>query len=116
MYRIHHHLGLKLLTRLRLGLNHLNKHRFKYNFKNYINPLCACSLELKSTKNFFLHCHYSSLRISFLDDLNNISPQFILFPEDVFVKTLLHGNPMFDENDNQKILETLIRYILDSKI
>ena len=67
-------------------------------------------------QTFFLHCHYySALRISFLDDLNNISPQFALFPEDMFVKTLLYGNPMFDENDNQEILETLIRYILDSK-
>ena len=56
-----------------------------------------------------------TLRISFLDDLNNISPQFALFPEDMFVKTLLYGNPMFDENDNQETLETSIRYILDSK-
>ena len=31
-----------------------------------------------------------------------ISPQVALFPEDVFVKTLLYGNPIFDENDNQK--------------
>ena len=62
-----------------------------------------------------MHCHYySALRISFLNDLNNISPQFALFPEDVFVKTLLYGNPIFDQNDDQEILETLIRYILDS--
>ena len=116
IYRIHHPLGLKLLTRLRLGLSHLNEHRFKHNFKNCINPLCTCSLEVESTKHFFLHCHYySALRISFLDNLNNISPQFALFPEDVFVKTLLYGNLMFDENDNQEILETSIRYILDSK-
>ena len=58
---------------------------------------------------------FRALRISFLDDLDNISPQFALFPEDVFVRTLLYGNPMFDENENQEILKTLIRYILDSK-
>ena len=29
--------------------------------------------------------------------------------------TLLYGNPIFDGNDNQQILETLIRCILDSK-
>ena len=34
----------------------------------------------------------------------------------MFVKKLLYGNPIFDENDNQEILETLIRYIIiDSK-
>ena len=59
--------------------------------------------------------YYSALHISFLDDLNNISPQFTLFPEDMFVKTLLYGNQTFDENDNQEILETSVRYILDSK-
>ena len=116
IYGIHHPLGLKLLTRLRLGLSPFNKHRFKHNFKNCINPLCTCSLEVESTKHFFPHCHYySALRISFLNDLNNISPQFALFPEDVFVKTLLYGNPMFDENGNQEILGTSIRYILNSK-
>ena len=32
-----------------------------------------------------------------LNDLNNISPQFAPLPEDVFVKTLLYGGPIFDE-------------------
>ena len=116
MYRIHHPFGLKLLTRLRLGSSHLSKHRFKHNFKNCINPLCTCSLEIETTKHFFLHCHYYSVfHITFLNDLNNISPQFALFHEGVSVKTLLYGNPMFDENDSQKILETSIRYTRDSK-
>ena len=65
---------------------------------------------------FYLRCYYySALRISFLNDLNDISPKFALLPVDVFVKTLLYGNPIFDESDCQKILETSIRYILDSK-
>ena len=116
IYRTHCPLDLKLLTRLRLGLSHLKENRFNHSFKNFINPLCTCSLEVESTKHFFLHCHYYSvLCISFLNNLNNISPQFALFPEDVFIKTLLYGNPMFDENDSEKILETSIRYILDSK-
>ena len=38
--------GLKLLTRLRLGLSHLNEHRFNHNFQNYINALGSCSFEL----------------------------------------------------------------------
>ena len=36
------------------------------------------------------------------------SPQFALFPEDVFVRILLYGNPIFYENENHRILETLI--------
>ena len=56
-FNIHNPLGLKLLTRLRLGLSHLNYHRFNHNFKDCINPLCLFSLEVESTVHFFLHCH-----------------------------------------------------------
>ena len=53
IYWIHHSLGLKLLSRLTLGLSHLNEHRFKHNFENCINSLFTCSLEVESTKHFF---------------------------------------------------------------
>ena len=51
-------LEIKFLTRLRLGLSHLNEHKFKHNFQNCLNPLCSCSLEVKSTIHYFLHCHF----------------------------------------------------------
>ena len=38
-YGIHNPTGLKLLTRLRLGLSHLNDHKFNHNFKDCISPL-----------------------------------------------------------------------------
>ena len=34
---IHNPNGLKLLTRFRLGLSHLNEHKFNYNFKDCVN-------------------------------------------------------------------------------
>ena len=37
---------LTLLTRLRRGLSHLNKHKFNHNFKECVNPLCSSSLRL----------------------------------------------------------------------
>ena len=40
---------------------------------------------------------FSILSMKDLNDLNNISPQFAPLPEDVFVKTLLYGGPIFDE-------------------
>ena len=51
-------LEIKFLTRLRLGLSHLNEHKFKHNFQNCLNSLCFCSLEVESTIQFFLHCHF----------------------------------------------------------
>ena len=37
--------GIKLITRLQLGLSHVNEHRFNHNLNNCINPLCTCSIQ-----------------------------------------------------------------------
>ena len=58
-YNIHNPLGLKLLSRLRLGLSHSNEHRFNHNFERCLNPLCTCILEVEPTTHFILHCHHS---------------------------------------------------------
>ena len=42
--------GLKLLTRLRLGLSHLSDPKFKHNFLDTINPLCGCRSGIETTK------------------------------------------------------------------
>ena len=49
-------IGLKLLTRLRLGCSHLSHH----NFQDCLNPLCSCSLEIEDTVHYLLHCHHFS--------------------------------------------------------
>ena len=38
----YNHKGIRLMTRLRLGLSHLHKHKFNHNFQNCINPPCSC--------------------------------------------------------------------------
>ena len=58
VYNIHNPTGLKLLTMLRLGISHINEHRFNHNFRDCVNPLCPCSLEVQSSSHFFVHCHY----------------------------------------------------------
>lgn len=94
LYATHHSLGLKLLTRFTLSLSHLDKHRFKHNFESCFNPPLHVLSKLTQLTIFFLHCHYYlAFHIFFLDYLNTISPQFELFPEDVFVKILLYGFP-----------------------
>ena len=54
IFGIFNPLGLKLITKCRLGLSHLNVHRFNHNFNNCINPLalCTCSLNTESTVHF----------------------------------------------------------------
>ena len=48
IYSINNLVGLKLLTHLRLGLSHLDGHKFNHNFQNCINPLCSYSLVVKN--------------------------------------------------------------------
>ena len=50
----------KFLTCLRLGLSHLNAHRFPHNFQDCLNPLCSCNLETEDTSRYLLHCHHFS--------------------------------------------------------
>ena len=47
--------GLKLLTRLRLGLCHL-RYKCRHSFQGCINPICKCGLEIDTATHFLLLC------------------------------------------------------------
>ena len=42
IFDIRNPLGIKLLTRLRLGLSHLHEHKFRHCFQDTSSPLCEC--------------------------------------------------------------------------
>ena len=113
VFDIFNPLGLELITRLRLGLSHLNGHRFKHNFSDCINPLCTCSLDIESTVHYFLHCnYYNSARISLLIDLNPVGRTLLSLSDLSLVNILLYGGPQFDDSQNAYILNSSIKYIL----
>ena len=56
-------LGIKLLTRIRLGLSHLHKHKFRHCFQDILNSLCECGKDTESTFFFF----FTISAVSFLD-------------------------------------------------
>ena len=115
-YNIHNPLGLKLLTRLRLGLSHLNNHRFNHNFENCLNPLCTCSLEVESTTHFFLHCHhFSAIRITFNNSLKAIDKDILKLSDSSLTKVILYGDSKYNDIQNHNVLNSTITYILDSK-
>ena len=115
LYGIHDPLGIKLLTRIRLGLSHLREHKFRHNFQDTINPLCTCSLETEDTNHFFLRCqNFSTLRTTLLDELNTIEPNLIFLNENDFIKTLLFGNPAFSCEINKSIIKCTLRYLKNS--
>ena len=51
VFNIHDQIGIKLLTRLTLGLSHLNEHRFNHIFQNCKNPQCICSSSQQLTSS-----------------------------------------------------------------
>ena len=55
-FNCYNHKGIRLMSRLRLGLIHPRKHKFNHNFQNCINPFCNCGMDIESTSHFFLHC------------------------------------------------------------
>ena len=109
-------IGLKLLTRLRLGLNHLNEHKFNHNFEKCVNSLCTCSLEAKTTSHFFLHCHYyHPIRLTLFDELCEIDMNLPNLAEEKFLNIILYGSSLLSDSQNQSILNSTIKYIADSK-
>ena len=116
VYYTHYPIELKLLTRLKLGLSHLNEHKFKHNFQDSINPLCTCSLEIESLSHFLLCCHYfKSIRSTIFSELQSTDANIIKFSDNEIVELLLCGSPKFDTDQNHKILSVCISFILKSE-
>ena len=57
-FAIHDPAGVKLLSRLWLKFSHLNKHKFRHNFKDAPSPMCDCGSETETTDHFFLSCPF----------------------------------------------------------
>ena len=96
IYNINNPVGLNLSTRLRLGLGHLNEHRFNHNFLNCINPLCSCSLEIESTSHVLLHCrHYTNIRVTLLNSISEIIGNTFNINDECLVNLLLFGSQKY---------------------
>ena len=91
VYNIFDPKSLTFRTRLRLGLNHLNEHRFRHNFQDCLNPLCSCSLEIEDTSHYLLHCHhFSHHRVVLMNSVKSICDNFDSMPDNVREDLLLY--------------------------
>ena len=48
----------ELLARLQLGFSHPRQHKFRNDFRDILNPLCPCNIEVETTTHYFLRCHF----------------------------------------------------------
>ena len=49
VFKCHNPKGIKLITRLRLGLSHLREHKFKLGFLDSLNPICSCGQNIETS-------------------------------------------------------------------
>ena len=105
----HNPQGLKLLTRLRLGLIHLRYHKFKYNFLDTINPLCSCGSDIETTLHFLLYRpNFMECRDTLLSEISEINSEVITCNDLALVGTLLFGDNSFSQCDNSRILDATL--------
>ena len=108
--------GIKLLTRLRLGLSHLNKHKFTHGFLDTINPMCSCNSEEESLSHYLLRCpNFAQLRIHLMNEISNIKSSLIYLNDENLSKILLYGDDAFSCEINSSIISLTIEYIRSSE-
>ena len=116
VFTCHNPIGIKYLTRLRLGLSNLRYHKFKHDFLDTVDPLCSCSTAIENTVHYFLHRpNFSTAQNTFLNEIAIVDRSIIDQDEIKIIQTLLYGNPTCSVNDNKLILDASMKYILETK-
>ena len=116
IFKIYDQVGIKLLTRLRLGLSHLREHKFWHNFEDTLNPLCSCRIEAETTLHFFLRCQlFNDIREILMNNLISIDRSLPSLSQDKLVSILIYVSDAFDNKKNRKILIFTMHFIKDSQ-
>ena len=109
---IHNRLGVKYLTRLRIGFSHLKEYKFKHNFQDSIDPMYSYSSGIETTIHFFLHCvNFDTQKQTLFDKVATIDANILTENEDIIVKTLLFGKPNSKNSFNKAMLNASIEFI-----
>ena len=115
VFTCHNPIGIKYLTRIRLGFSHLCSHKFKHGFLDAADPLCSCSTAIENTVHYFPQCpNFSTARNTFFDETTIVDRSIIDQDEIKIIQTFLYGNPTYSIND-KLILDASIKYILETK-
>ena len=108
--------GLKLLTRMRLGLSHLADHKFRHNFQDCSNPICSCGQEIETTSHFLLHClNYCCARKTFFEKTDLIDSNILQQNDFSITKDLLFGSEKLKDDKNNALLMSTIEFIQSTK-
>ena len=86
---------------MRLGLNHLNEHKFKHGFNDTINPICIDGGDIESINNFLLHCpDHCEAKQTLFDNIQSIDKTLLSQSESSSIHLLLYSDPKHNSNAN----------------
>ena len=87
---MHNPHGIKLLTRLRVGLSHLREHKFRHNFQDSLDPFFNCSGHIETTIQFFLnYSNYSNQRKALFEKISKMKRSLLNQNGSIIIETLL---------------------------
>ena len=108
--------GIKLITRLGLGLSHFLERKFRYNFQDTLNPICSCGDDIETGIHYLLHCpNYLDERRTLLDNLQSIGENIHAKNDSQISELLLFGVSSNNYASNTCILNATIQYTLATK-
>ena len=111
IFNIHNPLGIKYLTRLRIGFSHLKEHKFRHNFQDSVDPMCSCGSGTETTKYFFLHCpNFHLQRQTLFDKIATIDSTILTENEESILNTLLLGKLNSENSFSKAILNASIEF------
>lgn len=115
IYNIQNPIGIKCLTRLRIGFSHLKKHKFRHNFQDSIDLMYSGSNGIETTIHFFLHfTNFNTQRKTLFDKITTIDANIFTENKDSIINTLLYGKHYSENSLNIAMLNASVEFILST--
>ena len=94
----------------------MNGHKCNNNFKDCVNPLCSCTLEVESVPYFFLQRHYFTGFGKIFHELQSVDKNILSQSDNEIAELLLYGSSKFKLQQYCSLLRSFIKFILKSEI
>ena len=116
VFRCHNCKGVKLVSKLRVGLSHLQEHKFKHGFLDSLNPTCSRSQDIERSTRFLLHCsNYSIERLTFLNITRNTDRNILYKNHLKVMETFFYGDSPYDGTNNTLTINATMKLLIASK-
>ena len=93
--------AIKYLSRIRLGLSHLRKHKFKHSFQDTLIPIFACGSDIETPCHYLISCPiFDAERNTLLNSVRQINPSILNLSHSHITQVLLYGDSSLKNETN----------------